>query len=113
MSVTAKNLIESKFAASGVNTEYTAPASTRTIIDKFTATNTDSSSQTVTVYVVPSAGSPGASNIIISALSIAAGECKDISALQNHILNSGDFIACLASVSSKVVIRSSGREVTT
>lgn len=112
MGVTAKNLISSKYAASSATTEYTAPASTRTLIDKFTATNTDGAAQTITVYIVPSGGSAGGSNIIVSAFSMAAGETKDFSSLQNQILNTGDFVSVFASVPSKVVIRLSGREVT-
>lgn len=112
MSVTAKTLISAKYAASGVNTEYTAPGATRVILDKFTATNTDSSARTITIHIVPNGGSVGGDNMLISAFSIPANEIKDFSELQNHILNAGDYIAVVASVASKVVIRASGREVT-
>lgn len=111
MSVTAKALIEAKYAATSATTEYTAPVSTRTIIDKFTATNTDASAVTLTVYLVPSGGTAGGSNIIISAKSIATGVTSDLTELQNQILNAGDFISVLASTGSKMVIRASGREV--
>lgn len=112
MSVTAKPLIQAKYAGNSLTTEYTAPASTRTIIDKFTATNTDSGSETVSVHIVPNGGSASASNIITSALSIAAGASVDLPELKNHILATGDFISVVASVPSKMVIRASGREVT-
>lgn len=111
MTITAKCLIESKFAANSDHTEY--PAFTgHTIIDKFTATNTDGSSQTISVNIIPSGGSVGASNLITSALSITAGASVDLPELKNHILNPGDVISCVASIASKVVIRASGREVT-
>lgn len=112
MSITAKCLIEAKYASDVDTTEYTAPASTRTIIDKFTATNTDGSSRTITVNLVASGGSPDPSNIITSALSIAAGASVDLPEMGYQILNAGDFISAIASVASKVVIRVSGREVT-
>lgn len=112
MSVTAKVLINSKYAANSTTTEYTVPSSTRTIIDKFTATNQDASARTLSVYIVPSGGSAGASNLIIKDLSLNAGETKALSELQNQILAVGDFVACVASAASQVVIRMSGREVT-
>jgi hypothetical protein len=112
MSVTAKVLIQSKYAANTNTTEYTAPALTRTIIDKFTATNNDASARTISIYIVPSAGSADGSNRIIKDLSIAAGVTADISEMQNQILATGDFVVCAASVTSQVTIRMSGREVT-
>jgi len=112
MSVTAKPLINSKYAAASTTTEYTVPALNRTIIDKFTVTNQDGSSRTVSIYLIPSAETAGDSNLIVNALSISAGSVVNIPELQNQILTSGDKIACLASVASMVVIRASGREVT-
>jgi hypothetical protein len=110
--VTVAALINAKYASNSDNTEYTSPPATKTIVDKFTATNTDSGSQTITVNVVPSAGSVGASNIITSALSIAAGASVDLPEMKNHVLEAGDVISVKASVGSKVVIRASGRKVT-
>lgn len=113
MSILAKCLIEAKYASASNATEYTAPASTRTILDKFSATNTDGSSRTISVHLVPSGGSAGASNLITSVLSIGAGVSVDLPEMKNQILNAGDFISVVASVASKVVIRASGREITT
>jgi len=112
MSVTAKPLINTKFAQSSANDEYTAPGSTRTIIDKMTVTNTDASSRTVSVYIVPSGNTPSDDFLIYSALSVAAGATVELEAMKNHILATGDKINVFASVASKVVIRASGREIT-
>lgn len=112
MSVEAKTLIPSKYAADSASGEYTVPAGKRTIIDKFTATNTDSGAVTVTVHLVPDGGSTGNSNMIIKAKSVAAGATEDLTALQNQILSAGDAIVVLAGSASKMVIRASGREVT-
>lgn len=111
MSVTAKALVQAKFAAASASSEYTVPVSTRTIIDKFTATNVDASSRTLTVYLVASGGTAGTSNQIVSK-SIAAGATADVTELQNQILATGDVISVLASAASTIVIRVSGREVT-
>ena len=88
------------------------PAATKAIIDKFTATNNDASPRTVTVNLVASGGSPGASNRITSALSIPAGASVDLPEMKNHVLETGAFISVVASVATMVVIRASGREVT-
>lgn len=108
---TAKALIYAKFASAAPTSEYTCPVSTRTIIDKFTATNVNGSPQTVTVYVVPNAGTVASSNTIYSAFSVDAGETADLTGLQNHILAAGETIQVVASLSSAIVIRCSGREI--
>ncbi len=111
MSVTVKALINSKFASATSTTEYTVPSNTKTIIDKFTATNTDASARTLSVYFVPSGGAAGSSNLIINAMNIPIGEAVDISQLKSHILNAGDFIVISASAGATIVVRASGREV--
>lgn len=112
MSVTAKPLITAKFASASNTTEYTAPSSTRTIIDKFTLTNTDSSARTVSIHIVVSGSSATDQFLIVKDKSIAAGASEDVTHMQNQILGAGEFISVVASVASKVVIRASGREVT-
>lgn len=111
MSVTNKVLIDAKYASNSLTTEYTTPTSTTAIIDKFTATNTDASSRTLDVHLVPAGGSADATNKITSGLSIAAGASVDLPEMKNHVLEAGDFISATASVASKVVIRASGREI--
>lgn len=111
MSVLAKCLINSQFAPATTGNLYAAPANVRTIIDKFTVTNTTASAATLTVHIMPSGGSLGAGNIIVSAQSIAAGALVDFTALQNHILNSGDSIQVLSGTANALTIRANGREV--
>ena len=111
MSITAKTLISAHFALSTDNPEYTVPASTKTIIDKFTFTNTDASARTVSVNIIPSGGAVGASNLILSAVSIAAGAVFDSAEMRNQILSTGDVISVKASAAGVVVIRASGREI--
>lgn len=109
MIVTAKNLINSKFASTGA-TEYTA-SDVRTIIDKFTAFNSDVGALTISIYIVPSLATFGDSNAIMKVYSIAAGVTKDFTELQLQILEAGDSIYVVASVGAKISIRCSGREV--
>lgn len=112
MSVQAKTLINAKYALDSTSSEYLVPEGKTTIIDKFTATNHDASARTLSVYLVPAGETPDTSNLIVAALSIAAGATEDITDLQNQILSESDAIHCVASVASMVVIRASGREVT-
>lgn len=112
MSVVNKVLIQAKYADDSATNEYTVPSNTTTIIDKFTATNTDGSARTVTVYLVPNGETEDAKYTITAALSIDAGDSVDLPEMKNHVLESGDFISIVASVADKVVVRASGREIT-
>lgn len=112
MSVTAKNLISATYASNTDHSEYTTPNNTRTIVDKFTATNQDSVARTLSINIIPSGDSVGAANLIVKTTSIAAGATFDSSEMKNQILSAGDIVSCVASVASMVVIRMSGRECT-
>lgn len=111
MSVVNKVLIDAGYVSDSLATKYTATSVTA-IIDKFTATNTDSNARTLSVHLVPSGGSADATNIVTSELSIAAGASVDLPEMKNHVLEPGDFIAAVGEVASKIVVRASGREVT-
>jgi hypothetical protein len=112
MTVQAKVLITAVQAAGVETTQYTAPANTRTIIDKFTGTNTTAGAVTLTVKLVLSGGAAGASNTIVSAKSLAPGECYTFPELVGHVLGAGDFISTLAGAATSITIRASGREIT-
>lgn len=113
MTVTAKALIQSKQAANSATTEYTCPADTKAVIHRFTATNTTGGAVTLTIYIVPNGGSAGATNKVLSALSIAANTTTDITQIQDHVLDESDFIAVEASAATSITIRCSGREIST
>ena len=110
MTVVAKALIETLSLAAAATNQYTAPASTRTIIDKMTATNTTAGALTLTAYLVPSGGATGASTTVISAQSIAPGTTYLCPEVVGHILNPGDAIFTQAS-GAGLTGRASGREV--
>ena len=111
MTVTAKPLINTQQAANAQTTYYTAPASTRTIIDKFSANNPTGANVTLTVNLVPNAGAAGAANQLAAKL-LAPGEAYTFPEVVGHVMNSGDFISTLASVAAAATFRASGREVT-
>jgi len=112
MAITIKPLIPAKQAEDSQTTQYTAPTGTRTIIDKFTVTNTTASNATIAVNIVSASGSAGASNLVLSTKAIAPGECYTCPELVGQILEPGAFISTLAGTASALTIRASGREVT-
>lgn len=111
MSVVAKVLIAPNQAPAGNTTQYTANG-VRTIIDKFTGTNTTGGAATLTVFLVTLAGAAGAANTIIAARSLAANECYTFPELVGHVLNNGDFIVTASGTANAITVRASGREIT-
>ena len=112
MAVTAKPLFEALQASAAETTQYTAPTGTRTIIDKFTGTNTTAVAATLTVKLVASGGAASATNTVVSAKTLAAGETYTFPEVVGHVLSAGDFLSTLAGTAAAVTIRASGREVT-
>lgn len=108
MTVTAKCLLEAKYAENAQTTQYTAPAGVRTIIDKFTAYSP--AGGTLSVNLVASGATAAALNLNV-VKTLAAGESYTFPELVGHILNAGDFVGTLAAAASSVVIRISGREI--
>lgn len=111
MTVTSKPLIAAGYAPNSETTGYTAATGVRTIIDKYTAYNSDSVSRTLTVKLVPNGGSAGASNVMV-VKALQAGETYTFPEIVGHTLEAGGLISELASAASVIVRRVTGREVT-
>lgn len=111
MTVTVKALIPAKQAENTQTTQYTA-TNCKAIIDKFTATNTTAANVTISVNLVTSGGSPGASNLIVDTRAIAPDETYTFPELVGQVLDSGGFISTIAGTASALTIRASGREIT-
>lgn len=112
MTVTPKVLIAAKQAENAQTTQYSTPASTKAIIDKFTVTNTSATAASLSVNLVTTGESPGASNLILDTRVIAPHECYSCPELTGQGLEAGGYISTLASAASALTIRCSGREVT-
>ena len=112
MSVNITVLLEGSLTANAQTTYYTCPASTKVQIDKFTGTNTTGVAATLSVNLVPSGGAAGASNLIVSAKSLAAGETYTFPEITQHYLNAGGFVSTLGGTNNAISIRISGRAVT-
>lgn len=111
MSITAKTLIAAKQAESSQTTQYTVAASTRTIIDKFTATNTSAGAVTLSVNLVTAADTAGDQNLIVKTKSLAAGETYTFPEVVGHVLDASGFISTIAGAATSITIRASGREI--
>lgn len=109
MSVTSKVLVASKIAES-VQTEQYLARNVRAIIDKFTATNFGMVTETISVNLVSSGGSPGNLNLLTKTKTLQPRESYTFPEIVNHVLNAGDSISTLAS-GSNINIRISGREI--
>lgn len=109
MTVTAKPLFEAKQAENAQTDQYTA-VGVRTIIDKFTATNTTGGAVTLAVNLIPPAGIAGTANLIVTK-SLSAGETYTFPEVVGHVLATGGKISTLAGAAASVTIRASGREI--
>jgi hypothetical protein len=111
MSVIVKNIIPAKQAENTQTTQYTA-VNCKTIIDKFTVTNTSANNVTINVNLVATGGSPGASNLIVDSRAIAPDETYTFPELVGQVLEPGSFISTIASAATSLTLRASGREIT-
>ena len=118
MATTFFNIVPAKYAEAAQTVQYTVSgdpqaASVNVIIDSFSVTNVGSGEREFSCNLVPKNGSVDNSNLILDARVIAEGETYNCPELVGQTLNDGDFISTLASVASSLVIRVSGRLITT
>ena len=110
MTVTVKVLIPAKQAEGIQTTQYTA-TNCKTIIDKFTATNTTAGNVTISVNLVTS-GAALVTNLIVDTRSLAPDETYTFPELVGQLLEPNGFISTIASAATSLTIRASGREIT-
>jgi exosome complex RNA-binding protein Csl4 len=110
MAVEAKVLVDSKYVSSGTTTEYTAGAGVTALIDKATVCNVTGGAVTVDIHLVASGDTAATDNQLYAQLSVSANSTVALDAIQNQVLEAGDFIAAQASAGSSIVLRVSGRE---
>lgn len=111
MAVTVVNIIPRKQAENAQTSQYTA-TNCKTIIDKFTVTNTTGTSATFSVNLVASGGSASAANRVLSLKSISPNETYTCPEVVGQTLESGGFISTLAGTATALTISASGREIT-
>lgn len=112
MPVALSVIIPSKTAEVSQTTQYTAPAATRVIIDKFTAINYSGSAATISVNLVNPGGAAGNDNLIVKTRTLQPAETYIFPEIVGHVLEPTGFISTIAGSGSAISIRSSGRLVT-
>lgn len=110
MAVTIAPLIEPTQLTAAAVSYYRANVPTR--IDKMTVANPTATPRSVTIYWVPSGGSPDGTNTIVATRFLNANETWDVSPMIGHTLGVGDTIQALASAATAIVIAASGTQVT-
>ena len=110
MAVQVKVLVPAKIAEATQTTQYTATNVT-TIIDKFTATNYDTSARTISVNLVTALDTAGNQNLIIKTKTLLPAETYTFPEIVGQVLAPGGYISTIASTGTSINIRSSGREI--
>lgn len=103
-------IVEHKFIEGVETTQFTA--SSKTIVDAASVTNTSASATTLDMSIVPNGGSAGNENRSIEARNIRSDETYLCPELIGQTLEPGDFISALAGAASALNIRISGRVIT-
>jgi hypothetical protein len=85
-------------------TYYVAPTGTTSTVNNLSLTNTSANPVTVTIYRVPALGSPAASNTIMSAFSLSAGQTYVPPQAIGLQLETGMTLQALASAGTAVTI---------
>jgi hypothetical protein len=107
MTVTISNIIPRKKAEAASTNQYTSTG--KTIVDKFTATNTSGSAATISVFLPASGEAASASNCVLSAKSINAGDTYLCPEMVGQVLEAGGTIVTNAGTATAITISASGR----
>lgn len=110
MSYTLVPLTPAQIAATAT-IYYTVGANKKARVLNLTVCNSTGSARTYTIHRVPSGGTASATNMVISARPIAAGETQLVRELIGKVLAAGDTIQALADSASAVSIDGSVAEI--
>lgn len=98
--------------AATATTYYTAPANTKAIIHSMSATNTTANAVTLTVHRIATGATETASNMVISARTLAPGETYRCPEMVGKVLLATGTIRALASSATSITLQAEGVEVT-
>ena len=111
MTVTVKNIIPRKQAENAQTGQYTA-VNCKTIIDKFTVTNTSAANVQFSCNLIASGDAAGDDNLVLDAKTIAPNETYTCPEIVGQTLEPSGFISTLAGAATSLTISASGREIT-
>lgn len=101
-------IIEPQFAPSSQTTLFTQNVGAAVRIDSLSVCNTDSIAATISINLVPSGGSAGASNLTTKLQPIAAGQTWNSPNEVGKVLWPGDFISVICATASVAAISAGG-----
>ena len=110
MAITPKRLITGSQIAASATTYYTTPVNTKTTISAMTLINTTANPRLVTVHLIANGGSASASNTILTAQPIGAGQTYIVSEAIGQTIETEGFIQALCDAATAVTIIASGYE---
>ena len=110
MAITVKNIIPRKQAEATQTGQYIAD-NVKTIIDKFTATNTSAGNVVFSCNLIASGGSASDSNLVLDSQIILPGKTYLCPELIGQTLEDGGIISTLSDTASALTISASGREI--
>lgn len=90
---------------------YTSPTGVTTVLDSFTLTNVDSSSHTISIWLVPFGAVASSQNQLVTNLAIAAAKPTNITTLVSQVVGSGGTIVCTSDAPSVMRVSITGRQV--
>lgn len=111
MSATNKTLINGVNVPALVGDAYTSPAKgggTRVVA--MTLTNNGGTIETYSLHIVPSGGTAGVTNMLVSERALADNESDTPAEIINQLVPAGGTIEIVASTSGKINARASGVE---
>lgn len=106
---TPKRLIAGSALTDALVTYYTASTAYGAILNELMIVNTDAAVRTVTIHIVPLAGTAAVANIIISAESLQPGEQRVYGL--STVIPLGSFIQAKSDAGAVVALSASGVEI--
>lgn len=110
MQRTPKRFIDGSQLTTGAVVYYTTPVNTVSTISAMSVTNTTGSARTVTVHLVPNAGTATASNAVCSARTVSPGETFNVFGAIGQTMAAGGTIQALADAATALSLVASGYE---
>lgn len=111
MASLTKALLDSKYLENVQTTQYTA-VNCRAVLTKVVIANQDTVNRTVSINLVPPAGTAGNGNRFVITKTIVPGETYLCPELSGQVIEPGGFLSAIASAASALTIRMNGQEIT-
>jgi hypothetical protein len=103
-----KVLVNNLQLPSSYASQYPVPANTTTTISSFTLNNTTAGALTASISIVPSGGSQGAANEVVTELSIGAKTSVAVPQLVGQHMAAGSTLQMKASAATSITAQVSG-----